>query len=143
VFVNKKSATVILTYITTLCTSAADIPPVKNIELQCMKGKDKGVPIKARTGPLGSRRQRSPEFLDNQHTNTANFSALPPIPLGYIPVGLLVSVRGSVNTRFMVRPESNGDLPACSAAPQPAPQPRAPCMKITLIIWISGTKFSY
>jgi hypothetical protein len=81
VYVNKKSATVILTHKATFCTSAADIPPVKNIELQCTKGKDKSVLIKARRGPLGSRRQRSPEFLDNQHTNMAKFSALPTIRL--------------------------------------------------------------
>jgi hypothetical protein len=142
--VNQKSATVILTHKAILCTSAADIPLVKNIKLQCTKTKDKCVPIKARRSPLGSRRQRFPEFLDNQHTNMAKFSDLH-TGCRYLKdiSQILVSVRDSVNTRVMLRPESNRDLPACSAAPQLTAPPRAPCMKITLLSCIPGAKISY
>jgi hypothetical protein len=71
----------------------------------------------------GSRRFRLPEFLDNRHTNEARLSILRPGSLYPQKIILvLISVRGCVEPRALVRPEVLGqrNIPMTPSGIEPA-----------------------
>jgi len=59
----------------------------------------KAIPVKARTGPPGSRRLRFPEFLHNRHTKTVRLPAL--------RTSLRYTTRRYTRYSFLLRVESN------------------------------------
>jgi hypothetical protein len=69
--------------------------------------KGKAIPLQDWTELYGSRRLRLPVFLDKQHTKMARLSALSTGRLYTQEIPLvLISFRGSVDPRAIVRPES-------------------------------------
>ena len=97
------------------------------------KGKGKAVPLQAWTGPGGSRKLRFPYFLttvqDGGRLSALSTGRLYPQEILLV----LISVRGSVDPRAIVRSEGfyvneksadtiwdrTSDLPICSTAPKP------------------------
>jgi hypothetical protein len=105
------------------------------------KGKSKAVPVQSVEACTGCERLRLPHFQTFGSQMAARLSAL---RAGRLLPGrflVLVSVRGWVDPRAIVRLEAlgklkkstssgtrTGDLPACSIVPQPTTLPRAPIM---------------
>jgi hypothetical protein len=107
---------------------------------QILHSKGKAIPVTGRGGAWGCETSRLPHFLDTRLTGGRELSAFPvgrSLPPGRFLV--LISVRGWVNTRAIVRLKGldqlknlvtssgieTGDLPACSIVPQPTTLPRS------------------
>ena len=95
------------------------------LKLYCGKGKGKAFPLQARRGPEGSRKLSFPDFV----TTAQGGSRLSALRTGHFYpqkiLLVLISLRGSVDPRAVVRSEGfydtswdrNSDLPICSTAP--------------------------
>jgi hypothetical protein len=86
-----------------------------------MSKKGTAIPLQAWPDPLGCRRLRLTEFLDNRHMKVASLSAIRTGRLynpGNIP-GIHFCSRLSRQQSYR-----NRDFPACTEVPQPKAQPR-------------------
>jgi hypothetical protein len=88
------------------CVSGSQYKSFSTTSLN-MLSKGKAIPIQAWIGPVGSRRFRHPEFLDNLHMEVATLSALHISHLYTHGILLVfISVTGWIDTRAIVLPEA-------------------------------------